>query len=115
MPKKRSKVGRPPKVIGKLTRSINLKLSEMDYVNLLTKAERLNLTPTVYARQMVVNGYVREPYTEEHLELLRKIAGEANNINQIAKHLNAGHGSYKLYALAMIEKLKKIIDDSKKY
>ncbi len=66
-------MGRPPKIIGKLTRSINLKLSEMDYVNLLTKAERLNITPTAYARQMVVNGYVRTPYTDEHLELLRKI------------------------------------------
>ncbi|MFR9554227.1 MAG: MobC family plasmid mobilization relaxosome protein [Rikenellaceae bacterium] len=115
MPKNKNKVGRPPKVIGKLTRSINLKLSDMDYVNLLTKAEKLNITPTAYARQMVVNGYVRAPYTNEHLELLRKIAGEANNINQIAKHLNAGQGSYKLYALAMVEKLKKIIDDSKKY
>ncbi|MFR9592539.1 MAG: plasmid mobilization relaxosome protein MobC [Rikenellaceae bacterium] len=49
------------------------------------------------------------------MELLRKIAGEANNINQIAKHLNAGQGSYRLHAVALIEKLKKIINDSKKY
>ncbi len=87
----------------------------MDYVNLQSKAERLKLTPTAYARQMAMNGYVRAPYTEEELQILRDLSGEANNINQIAKHLNAGQGTYRLHAVALIEKLKKIINDSKKY
>ncbi|MFR9600708.1 MAG: plasmid mobilization relaxosome protein MobC [Rikenellaceae bacterium] len=112
---KKTKMGRPPKVIGKLTRSINLKLSEMDYVDLLIKAERLNLTPTAYARQLVVSGKVVSPFSGEELQLLRDLAGEANNLNQIAKHLNSGEMQYKLTACAVIIKLKKILDDSKKH
>ncbi|MFR9547095.1 MAG: MobC family plasmid mobilization relaxosome protein [Rikenellaceae bacterium] len=115
MQKKTKNVGRPPKLRDKLTRSINLKLSEMDYVNILTKAEKLQLSPTAYARQMAVNGCVKAPFTAEHLDLMRKLAGEANNLNQIAKHLNEGQGSYKLYACGLIGKLKEIVDDSKKY
>ncbi|MFR9523287.1 MAG: plasmid mobilization relaxosome protein MobC [Rikenellaceae bacterium] len=109
------KVGRPPKVIGKLTHSINLKLSEMDYVNLQSKAERLKLTPTAYVRQMAMNGYVRAPYTEEELQILRDLSGEANNLNQVTKYLNGGNETFKLYACAIINRLKRILDDSKKY
>ncbi|MFR9545521.1 MAG: plasmid mobilization relaxosome protein MobC [Rikenellaceae bacterium] len=115
MQKKKTKMGRPPKVIGKLTRSINLKLSEMDYVNLQSKAEKLKLTPTAYARQMAMNGYVRAPYTEEELQILRDLSGEANNLNQVTKYLNGGNESFKWHACVIINRLKRILDDSKKY
>ena len=108
-------MGRPPKVIGKLTHSINLKLSEMDYVNILTQAEKLGITPTEYARQMVVRGCVKLPFSEEQMKLFRSIAGIANNLNQYVKHLNSGEIHHKLNVQTLIIYLKHLLDDSKKY
>ncbi len=116
MPKRERLVGRPPKEIeDKLCKSINIKLTIDDYCNIIDRAERLNITPTAYARQLVVSGKVVSPFSAEELQILRALAGEANNLNQIAKHLNSGEMQYKLTACAVIIKLKKILDDSKKY
>jgi len=110
----KTKVGRPPKIIGKLTRSINLKLSEMDYVIIQNNAEKVNITPTSYARQMVVCGYVKSPLTNEELSLMRKIAGAINNLNQFMKHLNSGESHYKINVFGIIMHLKSVLNDCKK-
>ncbi|MFR9547064.1 MAG: plasmid mobilization relaxosome protein MobC [Rikenellaceae bacterium] len=116
MPKRERLVGRPPKEIeDKLCKSINIKLTIDDYCNLIDRSKKLNITPTAYARQLVVSGRVVSPFSGEELQLLRALAGEANNLNQIAKHLNSGEMQHKLTACAVIIKLKKILDDSKKY
>ncbi len=107
--------GRPPKEIeDKLCKSINIKLTINDYCNILDRAEKLKMTPTAYARSMLLHGKVNAPFSDEQLLLMRQLAGEANNVNQIAKHLNSGETSYKLYALAVVDKLKKLIYDSQK-
>ena len=108
------KVGRPPKVIDKLTRSINLKLSEMDYANVLNSAEELDLSPTVYARQMVLNGYVKSPFTKEELGLMRQVAGAINNLNQYMRHLNSGEQTYKILVFSIVQTLKNMLNDWKK-
>ena len=108
--------GRPRKEIEeKLCYSINLKFKIDDYCAILNKSEELAITPTAYARAMVLKGEVKAPYTANELTLMRKLAGEANNLNQIAKHLNSGAKSYALSACAIINELKNMIDDSKKY
>ena len=43
------------------------------------------------------------------------LAGIANNLNQIAKHLNEGLKSHKMQALVMIERIKKMMNDSKSW
>ncbi|MFR9651459.1 MAG: plasmid mobilization relaxosome protein MobC [Rikenellaceae bacterium] len=63
--------------------------------------------------KLVVSGKVVSPFSAEELQLLRDLAGEANNLNQIAKHLNSGEMQHKLTACAVIIKLKMILDDSK--
>ncbi len=112
---KKKIVGRPLKFKDKLSHSINLKLSEVDFKRLQDKARKIRLTPTVYARQMVLKGCVKAPFSVEELGLIRKIAGEANNLNQIAKHLNSGFESHKIYACAVIKRLKELVDGSKEY
>ena len=115
MNKVKNNVGRPPKHYNKLTHSINLKLSKFDYELLQIKAQETRTTPTQFARQMVLNGSVKSPFTDEQMGLMRAIAGVANNLNQIAKHLNEGASSYKMQALVMIERIKQMMNDSKEY
>lgn len=48
-------------------------------------AERLGMKATQYAREMVLNGSVKLRYTLEDLDLIRKLSGMANNLNQLVK------------------------------
>jgi predicted DNA binding CopG/RHH family protein len=81
----KAKPGRPLKEETKLTRSINLKLTEDDYALLKGKAEELGMKATQYAREMALKGRVKSRFTIEELTLMRKLSGMANNLNQITK------------------------------
>lgn len=110
------KCGRPPKEKEeKLNRSINLKLTEGDYRTVCKRAARVSLTATQYARMMTLKGVIKNRFTAEELDLMRKVAGVANNVNQIAKHLNQGLSRYVIEACGVILELKKLIDDSQKH
>jgi hypothetical protein len=82
--------GRPAKEEKKLSRSINLKLTEDDFKAISQKAASVGMKPTQYVRQMVLDGGIKSRYTKEELDLRRKIAGMANNLNQLARRANAG-------------------------
>lgn len=77
--------GRPRKKKKKLSCSINLKLSEKDFNSVKEKAERLGMKATQYAPEMVLKGSVKLRYTLEDLNLIRKLSGMANNLNQLVK------------------------------
>ncbi|MFI3328300.1 MAG: plasmid mobilization relaxosome protein MobC [Rikenellaceae bacterium] len=64
---------------------------------------------------MVVSGRVVAPYTAEELQLMRALAGEANNLNQITKLLNKHDALYAGFAKSMIRRLQKLFYDSKKH
>ncbi|MCD7963292.1 MAG: MobC family plasmid mobilization relaxosome protein [Rikenellaceae bacterium] len=81
--------GRPAKSANKVTRSINLKLTESDFQLIRERAESLGLRATQYARLMTLNGKIKSRYTKEELHLRRQLTGMANNLNQIAKKANA--------------------------
>ncbi len=83
-----AKLGRPVKEKEKLSCAINLKLTEEDYKSLKEKAESIGMKVTQYAREMTLNGRIKSRYTKEELNLRRKIAGLANNLNQIARKAN---------------------------
>ncbi|GHV40015.1 mobilization protein [Bacteroidia bacterium] len=80
--------GRPTKGENKLTTSINLKLTQKEFDSVKEKAEILGIKPTQYAREMTINGGVKSRFTLEELDLMRKLAGMANNLNQIARRAN---------------------------
>ena len=104
--------GRPAKETAKLTRSINLKLTEADFEALRQKAVNLGMTATQYARQMVLNGNVVDRYTKEELDMRRKLSGMANNLNQIAKQANkSGFLEAGLDIIIVVERIKKLLDD----
>lgn len=82
------RTGRPSKGENRLSIPINLKLTPKDYNSVKEKAEKMGLTPTQYAREMTVNGGVKSRFALEELDLMRKLAGMANNLNQLTKQAN---------------------------
>ncbi len=105
--------GRPAKEESKkLTRSINLKLTEDDYKTIAQRSASVGMKPTQYARQMVLNGSIKSRYTKEELDLRRKIAGMANNLNQLARKANAERFEDAGWELVeLYDNLKKLLDD----
>lgn len=110
--KKKKQKGRPPKADDKLSRSINLKLTAADYETIQKKAEKVGLKVTQYAREMTLNGGVKSSFTVEELDLMRKLSGEANNLNQLAKRAHqAGFTHVGNEILAIIEWIKALFYD----
>ncbi len=105
--------GRPAKEKEKLTRSINLKLTEDDFKAITQKAADIGMKPTQYARQMTLNGRIKSRYTKEELDLRRKIAGMANNMNQVARKANTeGFKEAEFIAYHLFVELKALLYDS---
>lgn len=108
----KSKKGRPAKGDKKLSTSINLKLTEEDYKSVKEKAERLGLTPTQYAREMTLKGQVKNRFSIEGLDLMRKLSGMANNLNQIAKQANKlGFSISAMEIIKISELIKELFHD----
>jgi hypothetical protein len=104
--------GRPVKEEKKLSRSINLKLTEDDFKAIAQKAASVGMKPTQYARHMTLTGSIKSRYTKEELDLRRKIAGMANNLNQATKRANRDgfeNAGWDIYDVLV--KLKPLLDD----
>jgi len=100
--------GRPKKAKTKLSCSINLKLTEKDFNSVKEKAEKLGMKASQYAREMVLKGSVKLRFSLEDLDLMRKLSGMANNLNQIAKQANKS--GFSVSAMEVIKISKQIKD-----
>lgn len=106
------KRGRPAKEKAKLSTSINLKLTEADFNKIREKAEKLGMKATQYVREMVLKGSVKSRFTLEELDLMRKLAGIANNLNQIAKKTNqAGYIMEAIEIMKIMTQIKRMLND----
>ena len=107
-----SKMGRPAKEKAKLSTSINLKLTESDFKTVKEKAEKLGMKATQYAREMTLKGGIKSRFTLEELDLMRKLSGMANNLNQIAKQANKlGFSNSAMEVMIISEEIKKLFYD----
>lgn len=112
MESKKAKRGRPIKEKKKLSVSINLKLMEEDYNIIKEKAEKLGMKATQYAREMNLKGTIKSRFTLEELDLIRKLAGMANNMNQVARQANkSGFSNSAVEAATIANEIKKLLDD----
>jgi hypothetical protein len=106
------KKGRPAKEKEKLNHSINLKLTEKDFDSVKEKAAKLGMKATIYVREMVLKGRVKSRFTLEELDLMRKLSGMANNLNQIARKANqAGFAKVGVEITGIMIRIKNILDD----
>lgn len=104
--------GRPKKEKTKLSSSINLKLTEKDFNSVKEKAGKLGMKATQYAREMVLKGSVKLRFSLEDLDLMRKLSGMANNLNQIAKQANkSGLSNTAMEVISITTRIKKLLDD----
>jgi hypothetical protein len=110
--KNKSKGGRPAKGENKLTIPINLKLTESDYNSVKEKADKLGMTPTQYARELTLKNSIKSRFTLKELDLMRKLAGMSNNLNQIARQANKSGFSVSAMEIIKISKqIKELFDD----
>ena len=85
-----NKGGRPVKgVTEKLKYRITVKIATKDYYLLKSKAKSAGVSASEFIRGCIANGGVKERLSKEHGDLIRKLCGMANNLNQLARKANA--------------------------
>ena len=87
-------------------------MTEENYAIVKENAEKLGLKATQYAREMTLKGGIKSRFTLEELDLIRKLSGMANNLNQIAKKANqAGFTKVGIEAVGIISQIKQLLND----
>ena len=88
--KRKNKGGRPVKgAAEKLKYRITVKMATEDYDLLKAKAKSAGASASEFIRGCISEGSVRERLSKEHGDLIRKLCGMANNLNQLARKANA--------------------------
>lgn len=85
-----NKSGCPVKgVTEKLKYRITVKMATEDYYLLKSKAKSAGVSASEFIRGCITQGGVKERLSKEHGDLIRKLCGMANNLNQLARKANA--------------------------
>ena len=99
--------GRPAKSrIDKQKRVVSTKLTELQYYAIKKRAGESGLPVSEYVRQAVVSAEITPRLNRQDAD--RKLAGEANNINQLAHRANAG--GFALVAVELVKLKNRIIE-----
>jgi hypothetical protein len=81
--------GRPAKnSIDKKQRVVSTKLTKPYYYAIQKRAEDAGISLSEYVRQAVIYSRVVPRINSRDADTLRKLAGEANNLNQLARQAN---------------------------
>lgn len=71
------------------TKRIKIALTEAEYAHLVEEAQATGIRLAVLCREKALNGKVVTPAPKINLDAYRVLRGVANNLNQIARYLNA--------------------------
>ena len=100
--KKKSK-GRPTIADARrLSKSVTVKFSKIDYETLRTKSRKANRRLAEYIRESALKSEVVQPHTEADMKEYRTLVGMANNLNQLTK---LAHQDSIIYLYSPIDKL----------
>ena len=101
--------GRPAKSrIDKQNRVVSTKLTELQLYAIRKRATEAGLHVSEYVRQAVVSAEVTPRLNRQDADTIRKLAGEANNINQLAHRANAG--GFALVAVELVKLKNRIVE-----
>lgn len=102
-------VGRPAKNrIDRQKRVVSTKLTELQFYAIKKRAGETGLRISEYVRQAVVSAEVIPRLNRQDADTIRKLAGEANNINQLAHRANVG--GFALVAMELMKLKERIIE-----
>ena len=100
--KKKSK-GRPTVADARrLSKSVTVKFSKIDYETLRTRSRKANRRLAEYIRESAMKSEVVQPRTEADMKEYRTLVGMANNLNQLTK---MAHQDSIIYLYSPIDKL----------
>ena len=107
----RNKGGRPTKNLAEKRKyRLSLKLNTNEYLQLKSKAKNACKNRCDFLRELILSGEVKQRISHEELDLIRKISGMANNLNQLV-HLAHIQGVrfIEIAGRKMIEELDNLI------
>lgn len=106
-----------PKASGirKLSKSVTVKFSRIDYERLLHRSRQANRTLAEFIREAAFEARIVARHSTEEAAVIRNLVGMANNLNQLAR-LSHQTGFYRTRNAVMeqLEKLKVIMNEYKK-
>jgi hypothetical protein len=87
--KKFNTVGRPKKRLSEIKPyRANVKMSTETFFTLKAKAKESGVTISEFIRLAVTNSVIKQRLSPVTLDLIRKLCGMANNLNQLARSAN---------------------------
>lgn len=94
---------------------ITVKFSKKEYTNLI---EKINLaqvkTISEFVREAIFIGQIKERFSVEQLSHIRKLAGMANNLNQLAKEAHVyGIHTISEDCISICEKIDNLLKELK--
>ena len=104
--------GRPAKSsIEKKQQVVSTKLTRPYFYAIQKRAEDAGISLSEYVRQAVICGQIVPRINSRDADTLRKLAGEANNLNQLARQANAsGFARVAAELLTLKNKITEIIN-----
>ena len=94
--------GRPvKKTLERQNRVVSTKLTKLQYYAVKRRAGEAGVKVSEYVRQAIITAEVVPRLNRQDADPIRKLAGEANNLNQLAHRANAGG-----FALVAVELVK---------
>lgn len=98
----------------KRTKMVRTMFSGNDYVYVKYKAARAGLSVSEYCHQAAMGAAIRESVSPELMDSIRKLAGIANNVNQIAHQMHVyGFEAVKDQCLRIVAFISNIINQIK--
>jgi hypothetical protein len=82
----KQKGGRPKKSpVNRKSKTIGVCFSEPELYAIRHRAGKANLPLSIYCRDAILNGVIKEPIKKEDLDVLRSLSNMGNNLNQLTK------------------------------
>lgn len=101
--------GRPvKKTLERQNRVVSTKLTKLQYYAVKRRAQEAGVKVSEYVRQAIISAEVIPRLNRQDADAIRKLVGEANNINQLAHRANAG--GFALVAVELVKLKDRIVE-----